>query len=158
MDKENNIKFEMSGLYKFATYQMPIIGQLVSGVLLIYFIAYGFNRGYSLKYILTGPVILFGLFIILLFIVLWKNAKAWYATSMIVNVEKKEFCAYIFSTKKEVKFVVDDIKEIYSNDQMFRFYLKNGTWISWAKDDSKEAMEDVIKSFGISIVNKIFLK
>ena len=159
MEEENkNItRFEMPSLYKFVFYKFPIIGQLASGLLLIYFIIHGIRAKQTLTYILTGPFVLFGTLIFLWLVAALKVRHDRWASELTVDKERKEFSSYIYAIKKEIKFGVNDITSVGSSSDMFRFFLKDGTWVSWAKEPTQQQLlEEIINSFGIPIVNKKF--
>lgn len=75
-----------------------------------------------------------------------------------INTQKKEFWALISITNEEVKFKVDDIKEILKpNTLVLTFYLKDGTKINWGIDPKTEPLlESTLSSLGIPVNIKPF--
>ena len=92
-----------------------------------------------------------------------KVHRDWYnkvAFELDVDKEKNEFKAYIPDHKKEIKFTADDIKEVWvhPSEEEFRFYLKNGTWVTWVSSgaDLEQNLQDYLKSLGVPIIFKFF--
>ena len=157
MEEENRniVKFEMSNYCKFVFYKFCIIGQWITGLVFIDFVIHGIKAKQSLMYFLTGPFILCIVMSFLCLIAFWKVRYARFATELNIDKEKREFRAYIYDIKKEVKFGTNDILEVIISPELFRFCLKDATWVSWAKDGrNNQLLEEIIKSFGIPIIKK----
>jgi len=154
-ENRNIIKFEISNYYKFMLSQFWIIGQCMLGVIFIIMVVKELNAKQSLNYILTGPVLFCGLLSFISLMVFRTIRKARMASELTIDKDKKEFCAYIYDIKKEVKFGVDDIVEINSSSSKFKFCLKDGTWVTWEMGGlNQQSLKEIIKSFGLSIINK----
>ncbi len=154
-NKKNIIKFEMSNWLKFYFYKSFIIGHCLAIMVAFLFLIYGFISKYNLIYTIQGILILSGGLSILNFSAIWKIRRARFATQLIIDKEKGEFFSYIYDIKKEVKFEVNDITEVNGCRRLVRFFLKDGTWVSWADDGiNRQFLEEIIKSFGISIRDK----
>ena len=100
---------------------------------------------------------------ILYIVSLIKVYKDWYnkvAFELAVDKEKKEFIAYFSDHKKEIKFTVNDIKEVWVHpaEERFRFYLKNGTWVTWVSSgtDMEQDLKDYLKSLEVPIIFEFF--
>ncbi len=149
------MKFEMSNFGKFFYKYMFIIGQGFSGLLFIFLIVNSIKSKYDLKGSLEGALIICGFISGLFLVAWWRIKKARIASELTIDIGKKEFRAFIYDIKKEVRFGADDIIEVGNRANGLRFFLKDGTGVTWDKyGTDKQLLEDTIKSFGISINNK----
>jgi len=157
-DKKNIIQLKMTNVEEFIFFKSPQLALWFSGIVFIFLSISGINTGIDAKDIFNflGAIVIFSIFPCILFLgIFTKVRRARIASTLFIDKENKEFRAYIYDSKKEVVFRSEDIKEIGREPNMRRFYLKDGTWISWAKDEaSLLSLDEVIKSFGILIISK----
>lgn len=153
--KQNTIRFEMTPFAKFVYYKSPAIGGFwFSGFLYVVLTIMELTgkRHYSLTEALVSAVYLPVFISIMCFLMVWQLHQFRLASELNIDRENNQIRAYIYASKKEVVFTADDIKEIGNNSTMLRFFLKDGTYVSWLKDNTtQQSLDDIIKSFGISI-------
>jgi len=154
-DNKSIIKLKISRFDKFLCFKMHIIlGFYMSLFCFILLFIVGVNEN-KLIYNLKISLIIDAMFIIMGLLGMWKMKHAKWVSVLTIDKRKKEFRSYIYDIKKEVIFRADDIVEVGNALNMFRFFLKDDTWVSWSKNvASEQILEEIIKSFGISIVNK----
>jgi hypothetical protein len=153
--KKDIIKFQMSNLNKFIYYKMGLIVIYLSLGFIIFSIIVEVITKSKLIEILKISLSISAFFIIVILPGFWRMKHAKWASELTIDKEKKEFRSYIYDIKEEVLFKVNDIIEVGSSPEIFRFFLKDGTWVSWAKDEaSQQSLEEIIKSFGISVISK----
>lgn len=153
-NKKDIIILEMSGLNKFIYTKMCVVVLCLAVGFLIFSIILEVLSKSKFIEILKISSFIFAITILPSLPGFWRMRHGRWATELTIDKERKEFRSYIYEIKREIIFKVNDIIKVGSSPEMFRFFLEDGTWVSWAKDDvSQRSLEEVIKSFGISIID-----
>ena len=149
------LSFKISPRAQFFLYKLPLLAQFIAIILFCFWIISGIVYKKTLFEIANISFFTSGLITAAYALVALKIRKARFGSALSIDILRKQFVVYIYDIQKEISFNVSDIEEVGSSPEMFRFYLKDKTWVSWARDDlSHKFIGEFIKSCGIEITTK----
>ena len=105
------------------------------------------------------PAILCGSIYLLVLGGVYRIWRSRFLYELTIDVERKEFKGLIGDRQKEIIFGEKDINKIEEspNTKDFRFYLNDGTWVTWnSAGTDKERLEQILNSIGLTFTVKGF--
>lgn len=162
-DNKNVIKFEIAKFSKNFYKNYNKCGLIV--VILFFLLLSTFTVYQRLKFHMSfindieGIAIFCGVLYLLVLGGVYRSWQSRFLYELSIDMERKEFRGIIGDRQKEIIFKGSDIKKIEEspNSQDFRFYLNDGTWVTWSSAGTdKDRLEQILKSLGLDISVKAF--